>query len=128
MLNKTDILYPELSYRIMGCAFEVFNTLGPGLLKKQYQKAMAIEFGLRKIAFTEQAYYPRKYKGVNITKGFMDFLVEKKIVGELKRGDHFSRGNIDQVSSYLEYSKLELGILIHFTKDGVRQKRILNIQ
>lgn len=128
MLQKKDILYPELSYKIIGCAFEVYNSLGAGLLEKQYQKAMSIEMKKKNISFQEQAYYPVEYKGKNIGKGYMDFLVEGKVVVELKRGDHFSRNHIQQVISYLNYAELELGLLIHFTKDSVKHKRILNIQ
>ncbi len=104
MLRNKDILFPELSYQIMGCAFEVYNTLGAGLLEKQYQKALALEFKQKGISFTEQAYYPVEYKGTNIGKGYMDFLVDEKIVVELKRGDNFSRNHIQQVISYLNYS------------------------
>jgi len=128
MLRNTEILYPELSYQIVGCAFEVYNTIGPGLLEKQYQKAMAVEMTQKGLAFTEQAYYPIEYKGANIGKGFMDFLVEQKVVVELKRGDHFSRNHIEQVVTYLKHSNLQLGLLIHFTKDSVKHKRILNIE
>ncbi len=128
MLQNKNILFPELSYQIIGCAFEVYNTLGAGLLEKQYQKAMSLEFKQKGVSFTEQTYYPVEYKGTNIGKGYMDFLVEEKVVVELKRGDHFSRTHINQVISYLKYSGLQLGILIHFTGDSVKHKRILNIE
>lgn len=128
MLRNKDILFPELSYQIMGCAFEVYNTLGAGLLEKQYQKALALEFKQKGILFTEQAYYPVEYKGTNIGKGSMYFLVDEKVVVELKRGDNFSRNHIQQVVSYLKYLGLQLGILIQFTKDSVKHKRILNIE
>jgi GxxExxY protein len=51
MLKRKDIIEPELSYKIIGCAFEVLNTIGPGHLEKVYQKAMAETFrkaGLRR--------------------------------------------------------------------------------
>jgi len=126
MLKQGEILFPELSYQIVGCAFEVFNTLGGGLLEKQYQKAMAAEFGAKNLRFKEQVHYPLEYKGVSIGKGYLDFLVEDKIVVELKRGDHFSRHHIAQVNAYLHYSGCQLGLLIQFAKNEVRHKRILN--
>lgn len=127
MLQRGDIIYPELSYQIVGCAFEVHNALGGGLLEKQYQKAMATELGIKGLKFQEQVHYPVEYKGVSIGKGFMDFLVEDKIVVELKRGNHFSRNHINQVNAYLLHSGCQLGLLIQFAKDEVRHKRILNI-
>jgi GxxExxY protein len=128
MLNRGDIIYPDLSYKIVGCAFEVYNALGGGLLESQYQRAMAKEFELRGLKFREQVHYPVEYKGVSIGKGFMDFLIEDKIVVELKRGEHFSRNHINQVNAYLLHSGCQLGLLIQFAKDEVRVKRILNLR
>lgn len=128
MLHRDDILFPELSYTIVGCAYEVFNNLGSGLLEKQYQKAMATEFELKGLKFKEQVHYPLEYKGVSIGKGFMDFLVDDKVVVELKRGEHFSRNHINQVNAYLLHSGCQLGLLIQFAKDEVRVKRILNLR
>lgn len=126
-MRRNDIVHAQLSYNIVGCAYEVYNELGKGLLEKQYQKAMAIEFSKRGITFQEQVYYPLEYMGEKIAKGFLDFLVENQIVVELKRGEHFSRNNINQVKGYLEFTGLQLGLLIHFGGETVKYKRILNI-
>lgn len=57
----------------------------------------------------------------------MDFVVEDKIVLEIKRGDYFRRSNIDQIKGYLEATDLKLGILINFTNKGLKYKRIVNL-
>ncbi|MCB0755162.1 MAG: GxxExxY protein [Flavobacteriales bacterium] len=125
-VNKTDLLYPELSYQIMGCAFDVHNELGGGLLEKVYQKALAVSFKNRNINFKEQAHFPIVFEGEKVGTGYFDFLVDEKIVVELKRTQHFSRKQIEQVVSYLKQSNLKLGILIHFGQEQVRYKRIIN--
>jgi len=126
-LKRTDLVYPELSYIIVGCAYDVFNELGFGHAEKFYQKAMAIALKNKGLAFKEQFYGPLKFQNELIGKLFFDFLVEDKIVIELKKNLFYSKKNIDQVNEYLITNKLKLGILINFTQQGVVFKRLLNI-
>jgi len=125
--TRNDLLYADLSYKIIGALFEVFNKLGPGYLEKYYQRAIAT--GLKEIGlkFQEQLYAPLIFKGVKIGKCFFDFLVEDKIVLELKTGDRFSKKDIEQIYSYLKIKNLKLGLLVNFTNQGVKFRRIINI-
>ena len=127
-LKRQDLVYPELSYKINGCAYEVFNELGFGHLEKFYQRALAIQLKKEGIAFKEQVYTPLKFKGEVIGKQYFDFLDEDKIIVELKKNTIFSKGNIDQVKQYLQTSKLQLALLINFSSNGVVSKRIVNVQ
>ena len=127
VLRRDDIAYPGLSYEIIGCAYEVFDALGPGHSEKTYQKAMAIAFRKRSIPYKEQVYYALKFLDEIVGKGFLDFEVDTKIVVELKKDGHFSKTYLEQVLDYLKKSKLKLGILIHFSQEGIKYKRILNI-
>ncbi|MBI2966401.1 MAG: GxxExxY protein [Bacteroidetes bacterium] len=125
-VRRKDLLYPELSYQIIGCAYEVFKAIGYGHSEKVYQKAMAVLFHERKINNKEQVYLPIKFHDKIIAKKFLDFIVEEKIVVELKKDFHFSKAHIDQILNYLKYSQLKLAILINFGKEGVTFKRIIN--
>lgn len=127
ILQRTDLVFPELSFIVVGCAYEVFNELGPGHTEKNYQKAFTIVFEEKKIKFQEQVYYPLKFKDRIIGKGFLDFLVEDKLIVELKKDETFAKTHIDQVLNYLKLSNLKLAILLNFTKQGVKFKRIVNI-
>ena len=127
ILHREDLVYPELSYAIVGCAYEVFNELGPGHAEKNYQKAFAYIFTEKKIPFKEQVYYPLTFKGKVIGRNFLDFLVDDKVIVELKKNGAFSKTNIDQVLNYLKVSNLKLAILLNFTSDGIKFKRIVNI-
>lgn len=125
--KKINLVYPELSYKIVGAAFDVYNEIGSGHHEKHYQRALAESFVNRNLAFQEQLFSPLKFKNKTIGRNFFDFLVENKIVVEIKKGERFSKANIDQVLEYLKTSKLQLALLINFGNDGVKFRRIVNL-
>ena len=127
LIKRNDLIYPDLSYKIIGILFEVFNELGYGYQEKYYQRSIAIAFKNNKIQFKEQVYSPILFNKYKIGNYFFDFLIENKIVLELKKGNRFSRKDIEQIFGYLKKSNLKLGILVNFTSTGVKYKRILNI-
>lgn len=126
-VRKPDLLYPEISYNIIGCAFDVYNTLGSGYHERYYQKALIEAFTKWGIVFLTEISFPLRYDGKTIGRKRLDFLVEGKVVVELKRGDAFSRSHIDQVLEYLRTQDLKLAILINFGSRGVTFKRIINL-
>jgi GxxExxY protein len=122
-----EVVYPDLSYKIVGCAFEVYNSLGKGFPEKYYQKALAIELKTKEIQFKEQVYHPLIFKNEIVGKNYFDFLIEDELIVEIKQGSHFSKNHFEQVLRYLKVSKLKLGILISFANEGVKVKRVLNL-
>jgi len=127
MNEESKIIYPELSYQIVGILFGAWNNIGYGHKENFYQKAVAKEFEDKKILFKEQAPVKVKYKGKEIGVYYLDFLIENKIVLEIKKREFFSKKDIDQLYAYLKATKLKLGIIAHFTKSGVKFKRVLNL-
>ncbi len=127
-LKRTDIIYPELSFKLMGILFNVHNEMGHGFLERYYQKAIAAELEKNNISFKEQVKLDLVIGEKIIASGIADFIIEEKIILEIKQGNTFLKTNIDQVNSYLKMSKLQLGILINFTSRGLLYKRILNIK
>jgi GxxExxY protein len=125
---KEDLLYPELSFQIIGCAFDVFNELGGGHKEITYHKALGIALKKRALAYNENVYFPLTFENESVEKGYFDYLVEEKIVVELKSRDRFIKRDFEQISNYLNNSKIKLGILIAFTRTEVKFKRILNIE
>ncbi len=126
-LSGEKLIYSDISYKVIGAAFTVYNELGFGHLEKIYQRAIAKEFQLQNVNFKEQVPYKVLYKGENVGSSFFDFLVEDKVIVELKKSDHFSKKNIDQVVNYLKVSGLQLALLINFSKNGVLHKRLVNL-
>lgn len=126
MDSENKIIYPELSYKIVGCLFEVFNELGSNHRESYYQKAVSNEFERKKIKFVEQFPIDLHYKDEVIGKNFLDFYVENKVVLELKVGAYIKKSNFEQLLSYLKVSNTKLGIIACFTPSGVRVHRLLN--
>jgi GxxExxY protein len=127
-LKRNDLLYADLTDKIIKAVFEVYNGLGDDLLEKYYQRALAVAFTKLGLAFEQQVLVPLIFNGVSIGRYFLDFLVEGKVVVEIKKDNNFGKKNIDQLYSYLKATNLQLGLLINFTKSGVKIKRIVNLQ
>jgi len=122
---KKEIIYKELSYKIVGILFEVFKSLGGGYQEKYYQKAIKEAFIINNISYLEQVRVDLNYKHKYIGRYYLDFIIDNKIVLELKAKAYISRTDIFQVLNYLKCANLELGIISNFTREGVKIKRIL---
>lgn len=127
-VRKADLLYPKLSYDIVGVLIRVYKELGSDLLEKHYQRAIALELTKSGISFKEQFPVTLYYQGEKIGIYFIDFLIDGVIVLEIKKNHNFLKKNIDQVNNYLKTLNLELGLLANFTSNGVTYKRIVNIK
>ena len=125
-LVRKDLLYPELSYKINGVLFEVYRQLGGGHLEKYYQLAIKNALEKEGLRFQEQVYVPLKFNDKVIGKYYLDFLIEDKIILELKRGKIVPISNINQVKQYLIALNLKLAIIVSFLQTGARINRVLN--
>lgn len=119
------IIEKELSYRIMGILFNVQNQLGGEYQEKYYQRAVSKALRNEGIFFKEQIPVDLEYKNEKIGKYILDFLIENKIVLEIKAVPDFKPIFFRQIRSYLKAKNLELGILANFHGDRLTYKRIL---
>jgi GxxExxY protein len=124
---QKNILYPELSFSLIGILFEVSRKLDSKFEERYFQKTVSFFLTKNKIAFKEQHKVKLVVDNQEVTYGIIDFIIEDKIVLEIKRGDKFRETNIEQVMSYLKLTGLQLGILANFTSRGLLYKRIINI-
>jgi len=115
----------ELSYKIIGILFDVYNNLGGGYQEKYYQRAVSQEFKNRDIKFKEQISIPLSFKGISIGRYFFDFLIEDKIILEIKVANKFYIRDVKQVLAYLKATNTSLGILANFNRNNLQFKRIL---
>jgi len=105
----------QLTEQIIGAAIEVHRELGPGLLESAYQRALAHELRLCKIAFEEQKLCPVKYKDLIIDDAYrLDFLVGGIVVVELKTVDALLEVHEAQVLTYLRFTRCHVGLLLNF--------------
>ena len=116
----------DLTHTIIGAAIEVHRLFGPGLLESTYEECLAREMVLRGLRFERQKPIPVVYKDVKLECGYrLDFLVEGRIVVELKAVEAFAPIHEAIVLTYLRLSGRSLGLLINFNvpvlKDGIHR-------
>ncbi len=105
----------EVSYKIRGAVFNVYNKLGPGLLESAYEAALCIELEKAGCLVERQVYLPLVYEGNTIPKAYrIDILVERKVIVELKAVQHLSDICFKQLMTYLKMTGLKLGLLVNF--------------
>ncbi|OGH71842.1 MAG: hypothetical protein A2921_00870 [Candidatus Magasanikbacteria bacterium RIFCSPLOWO2_01_FULL_43_20b] len=126
VVRRKDLLYPELSFKINGVLIEVFKQLGGGHRESYYQKGVAAGLTKEALKFEEQYYVPLKCFDSMVGKYYLDFLIDDKIVLELKRGQFVSAQVIAQTKQYLVALNLKLAIVACFTHSGVVIKRVIN--
>jgi len=119
MPKELDPKTNQLSFDIIGCAIEVHKVLGAGLLESVYEEALCIEFEARSIPYERQKEIGIEYKDHIVGKGFIDILVDERIVVELKSVERFAPFHVAQVMTYLRMTNTRLGLLINFNADMV---------
>ena len=119
----------ELTYKIIGCAYDVHKELGPGLLESTYEKCLCFEFEKLGIKYERQKELPINYKGMTLDNGYrIDVLVEDKIGIELKSVDTLQSIHSAQLLTYLKLSQKPLGLLINLNvtnlQNGIRRYKL----
>ena len=115
----------RLAHLVIGGAIEVHRGLGPGYKESVYEEALAIELGLRDVAFARQRAASIAYKGRKVGAGKIDFVVGDRLIVELKTVDSILPLHLAQVISYLKATGLRLGLLLNFNvatmKEGIQR-------
>jgi GxxExxY protein len=125
-IKRNNLIYPELSYKLIGMAFKVFNDAGYGRNEKFYQKIFAKELESENLNFDREKLIKINYQGEEVGRYFLDFIIDNKVVVELKVRPRFGYIHIKQVMDYLKTTGYKLAILIYFTRDGVKYRRVIN--
>jgi GxxExxY protein len=112
--------------KIIGCAIEVHNILGPGLLESAYEECLSFELEKKGLGYRRQWPTPVVYKDIRIDYGYrIDLLVEEMVVVELKVVDEINPVHEAQILTYLKFSGMKIGLLINFNvtsiKNGIRR-------
>lgn len=117
----------EIATIVVDCCYKVHTSLGPGLLESIYEAAIAIELDKRSINYKRQQPIKASYNGHDLDIGFRtDFIVEDKLVLELKSVERIEKVHHKVVLTYLRISGLKLGLLVNFNveliKEGIHRK------
>jgi GxxExxY protein len=125
LIVKNQYVESGLTGDIIGAAMEVHNQLGPGFLESVYDEALAVELSQRKIKFERQKELPVYYKQNCIKKFVCDFLVDCKVIVEIKAIKVLSEIDRVQLTSYLKASGIEIGLLLNFGSGSLEFKRMI---
>ena len=111
----------DISYKIRGAIFNIYNALGPGLLESVYSAALEFELLKADLKVEKEVPVPVYYEGVKLEVGFrLDLLVEDKVIIEIKSVENLAEVHHKQVLTYLKLTKLKLAILINFNVDDIK--------
>ena len=119
----------ELTYQIRGAIFEVYNTLGPGLLESVYEEALVFELQQQGLQVARQMEVPISYKGNCLqTTLRLDLLIENRIIVELKSVEEMKPVFAKQLLTYLKLLDKRIGLLVNFSSNNIREGiiRIVN--
>ena len=123
--KRTKLFHEELTYRIIGCAFEVHKELGPGFLESAYEAAIKIELKSSGIKVVSQQSFPLLYKGARIKDFICDLVVEEKVVVELKAISRITDIDRAQLLNYLKVSGIKVGLIINFGQTSLKHERLV---
>lgn len=121
-----ELYFPEKSYGIVGAVLEAYKELGFGYQEKYYYRAIKLKLEKRGFTVATQLCVPIIVEGQSVGRYFLDFLIDGKIILELKVANEIYPQHIQQVLAYLKANKLRLGIIAVISKHGVITKRVVN--
>jgi len=123
--DKHRFLFKEETHKVIGCAFEVLNTLGNGLLEKPYENALVVEFQQQGVPFAQQPRFPVIYKSVQVGEYIPDLIVFHKIIVDTKVIDSIGNNEKAQIINYLKITGLHVGLLLNFKHPKLQWERIV---
>ncbi len=124
-MRTKEILYPDISYKIIGAAMEVHRSLGNGFLEKVYENALMVMFNEIPLMATQQTPIKVVFRNEIIGNYIADILIEDKIILELKTVDNITNIHRAQALNYLKATGLKLGIIINFKNQSLEYERLV---
>lgn len=119
--KKVELLYPDLSYTLVGLCFDVHNEKGGFAKEKQYADSFEEKLKNAGVRFV------REFR-IGDTGNTVDFFVESKIILELKAKRFFAPGDFVQTQRYLQATGIKLGILVNFGSKYVQAERVVLVE
>ncbi len=121
-----DYKYSEITGVVIGAAMKVHSELGNGFPEIIYHRSLSIELKERGINYVREIAMPLYYQGEEIGKRRLDFLVEERVLIELKAVSEINETHYNQVLNYLTAYNLEIGLLLNFGENSLKFKRFIN--
>jgi GxxExxY protein len=125
---RTDAQRTELdglTERVIGCAFEVSNTLGCDFLEKAYANALTVELQREGMRVEQQKPFQVRYKGELVGEGILDLLIEDLVIVEVKAIDALDEAHAAQCLNYLKATEHPVCLLFNFGRPRVQMRRFV---
>jgi GxxExxY protein len=114
MSHDLPLLHRELTERIIGTFYEVYNELGHGFIESVYEKSLAIALRDKGIEVLQQVAVPVWFRGTQVGDFDADLLVERSVIAELKSARAIDSAHLAQLLNYLKATEIEVGLLLNF--------------
>lgn len=114
----------DLTYRVIGCAMEVHKAFGNGFQEVIYQRCLAIELERASIGFLREVEQPLYYRDQHVGTRRADFVIEDKLILEIKAVIKLEDVHLAQAKNYLSAYNFDIGLLINFGSASMEYKRI----
>lgn len=125
-MGKEKLIYPELSYQLNGILFTVHNELGRFCNEKQYADAIEKYLSIRGISYEREKILPSSFTGEQEGRNKADFLIDDRVILEIKAKRMFEKPDYYQAKRYLVAMEKKLAILVNFRDKYLKPKRVLN--
>jgi GxxExxY protein len=116
----------DITYKIIGCAMKVHNTLGNGFQEVIYQRCLAIELEKAGLSFGREIEQTIFYEGIDVGTRRADFVVEEKVIVELKAIINLEDVHLAQAKNYVVAYDFPTGLLINFGATSLQYKKVFN--
>jgi len=126
-INKDEyIIFPELSYKLNGIFFRVHNDFGRYCKEKQYTDAIELLLRRERFNFKREKKIVRNYFDSEINYGIPDFVIEDKVIVDIKAKKFITKDDYFQMMRYLKSNNHKLGLIVNFRNTYLKPKRIAN--
>ncbi len=116
----------EITFKIIGCAMKVHNTLGNGFQEVIYQRCLAIELEKAKLTYVREQEQTIYYEGIDVGTRRVDFFIEEKVLIEIKALINLEDVHLAQAKNYLVAYDMEVGLLINFGAVSLQYKKVFH--
>jgi GxxExxY protein len=116
----------QITYKVIGAAMKVHNTLGNGFQEVIYQRCLAIELEREGLSFVREQEHTIFYDGIDVGTRRADFVVENKVIVELKALVNLEDVHLAQAKNYVVAYCFDIGLLINFGATSLQYKKVFN--
>jgi len=117
--------HQELSAKVIGAFYEVYNTLGYGYLESVYKRALAVELSYLGLPIQQEVGFEVSHRGVPVGTYRADIIVSSSLIVEAKAGAHLDPNAAAHILNYLKTSRLRVGLVLHFGPKPVIKRVVL---